>query len=121
MIEELFGNHLVLAVTLDVPQELLLPLDFENHLAMDVLDIEVFLRHHQAPPVRQDVVVEGVVAPHSICQGQRVVTGSCLLQGVDRLWLLLAHVWSSAIAHLGSLLQLCGRRPIIRVLNIHIL
>lgn len=39
--------HEVIGVSFDVPQELVVPLNLEHHLAVDVLDVEVFASHQK--------------------------------------------------------------------------
>ena len=63
-------KYFILIVSLNVSEELLLSLDLKHHLAMNVLDIEVFPSDHQGPSIAIDIVVKGVITVPTIGKGK---------------------------------------------------
>jgi len=74
-----------LFTSFDFTQQLLFPLNLEDHLAVDVLDVEVLASHDQSAVVAYHVVQSVVACSQGVLVQAVVVPSRCLLQAVDSL------------------------------------
>ena len=101
-------HDLVRRATFDFLQDLLLSLNFEDHLNVNVLNVEILLRDHQRSRIGVQVVQRVVAAwsRHatevlpSVVQAQAVVSSVGLLERIDRIGLhilSIASLWQAAL------------------------
>lgn len=86
---EVLWEDVLVWLSFDFSEELLLSLDLEHHLAMDVFDVEVFSGDHQGSGVSRELhVVQSMVATSpAVGQREAVVASGGLLQRVNSVWL----------------------------------
>ena len=112
---DVLGEDFIFIISFNIPEQLLLSLNFEHHLAVDVLNVEIFSCNHQCSSIAIDVVIERMISVAAVGQRQRVVPSGSLLEGVDRLW-----GWLGTTV-LGGLLHFSCWWSIVGVLDVHVL
>lgn len=89
-------HDLARRITLDLKQDLLLSLDFQDHLHVDVFDVEVFFCYDEGAGVRMQIIQSMISSGSrdsaevltSVVQAQAIVVANIrLLQRVNRIWL----------------------------------
>ena len=96
---DVLGEDFIFIISFNIPEQLLLSLNFEYHLAVDVLNVEVFSSDHQSPSIAINVVVERMISVAAVGQRQRVVPSSSLLERIDRLWGWLGSIVLGGLLH----------------------
>ena len=59
---DVLREDFIFIISFNIPEQLLLSLNFENHLAVDVLNVEVFSCDHQRSSIAINMVIECVIS-----------------------------------------------------------